>query len=135
MCEGRRREFRPPCIPSSPRKEAKKSADQPSDEEILGIFTRARSSAIVGLSGSPDRPSHRVARFLKDVGYEICTVDPHVEGAGGRAYRLLEDIPTQIDAVILTAETCEASSLGAWTSQLAGRRHSESNSRDSAGLG
>ncbi len=74
--------------------------DQPSDDEILSILTSAKSIAIVGLSTKPQRPSYRVARFLKEVGYEIYPVNPRIEEAlGEKAYPTLEDLPVEIDVV------------------------------------
>ena len=35
------------------------------------ILTRYRTIAVVGISTSPQRPSHRVARYLKEQGYSI----------------------------------------------------------------
>lgn len=74
--------------------------DQPSDDEMMSILTAAESIAVVGLSANPDRPSHRVARFLKEVGYKIYPVNPHVgESVGERAYSTLKEIPPEIDVV------------------------------------
>jgi len=74
--------------------------DQPSDDEMMSILTAAESIAVVGLSANPDRPSHRVARFLKEVGYKIYPVNPTIEeSAGERAYSTLQEIPAEIDVV------------------------------------
>lgn len=74
--------------------------DQPSDDEILTILTTAKSIAIVGLSADPDRPSHRVAKFLKEVGYKIYPVNPYIEEAvEEKAYPALHEIPGRIDVV------------------------------------
>ncbi len=52
---------------------------------------------MVGLSPKEDRPSHRVAAYLKSVGYRIIPVRPLVkEVLGERAYKDLEDIPPDI---------------------------------------
>ncbi len=44
--------------------------------EAARILERFRVWAVVGLSPDPARPSHRVARFLQDRGYEIVPVYP-----------------------------------------------------------
>lgn len=72
----------------------------PSDDETLNILATARSIAVVGLSDKPHRPSHQVAKFLKEAGYGIYPVNPHTEEAvGERAYPSLEEIPAKIDIV------------------------------------
>ncbi|TKJ28949.1 MAG: CoA-binding protein [Chloroflexi bacterium B3_Chlor] len=74
--------------------------DQPTDDEILSILTTAKTVAVVGLSSKPERPSYRVAKFLKDVGYRIYPVNPNIEEAlGEKAYASLEEVPAGIDIV------------------------------------
>ncbi len=43
------------------------------------LLLRARRIAVVGLSPNPARPSHRIARYLQQAGYQIVPVNP----AGG----------------------------------------------------
>jgi predicted CoA-binding protein len=43
-------------------------------EKILRTY---RSFAVVGCSADPRRPSHGVARFLKDHGYDVVCVNPN----------------------------------------------------------
>lgn len=74
--------------------------DQPTDDEILEILTGAKTVAVVGFSSKPERPSHRVAKFLKDAGYRIYPVNPNIEEAlGGKVYASLEEVPAGIDIV------------------------------------
>ena len=64
------------------------------------ILTSAKTIAIVGLSASPRRPSHGVARYLQRAGYRIIPVNPNVEEVlGERAYPSLRDIPERVDVV------------------------------------
>ena len=44
--------------------------------DIEKILTRYRTVAVVGASPKPDRPSHRVAEFLKKEGYRVIPVTP-----------------------------------------------------------
>lgn len=47
-----------------------------SDSEIRDILTSVRTIALVGWSPKPDRPSHRVAAYLKGRGYRVIPVNP-----------------------------------------------------------
>lgn len=47
-----------------------------SDPELLDLLQRTQTVAVVGLSPRTNRPSHRVARYLQDVGYRIVPVHP-----------------------------------------------------------
>lgn len=74
--------------------------DQPTDDEILEILTGAKTVAVVGFSSKPERPSHRVAKFLKDAGYRIYPINPNIEEAlGEKVYASLEEVPAGIDIV------------------------------------
>lgn len=52
----------------------------PSDAEIRDILTSVKTIALVGWSPKPDRPSHRVAEFLKHKGYRVIPVNPGFAG-------------------------------------------------------
>jgi uncharacterized protein len=52
----------------------------PLDTEIRDILTRVKTIALVGWSPKPDRPSHRVAAFLKARGYRVIPVNPGQAG-------------------------------------------------------
>ena len=70
-----------------------------SKETINKIFTM-KSIAVVGMSPKPERPSHYVALYLKENGYDIIPVNPgHSEIAGIKSYPSLLDIPSKVDIV------------------------------------
>lgn len=72
----------------------------PSDEEIRGLLKRIKTIAVVGLSASPYRPSHSVAKSLQSFGYRIIPVNPKLERIlGESAYPHLESVPEPIDLV------------------------------------
>jgi predicted CoA-binding protein len=48
----------------------------PSDADLRAILTSVKTIALVGWSPKPDRPSHRVAEFLKRKGYRVIPVNP-----------------------------------------------------------
>lgn len=64
------------------------------------ILSEARTIAVVGLSEKPERPSHQVARYLRERGYRILPVNPGIrEVLGERAYPSLREIPEKVDLV------------------------------------
>ena len=68
-----------------------------SEEEILNS---SRVVAVVGLSSRPDRPSHRVASYLKEQGYQVVPVNPgEKEILGEVCYPDLSSIPVPVDVV------------------------------------
>ena len=69
-----------------------------STEEV--ILNSSRVIAVVGLSPKPDRPSYRVANYLKENGYKIIPVNPKArEILGGPSYPNLSSIPEPVDVV------------------------------------
>lgn len=50
------------------------------DQTLREILTTVKSIAVVGWSPKPDRPSHRVAAFLKAKGYRVIPVNPGQAG-------------------------------------------------------
>ena len=68
-------------------------------ETIQSIF-RMKSIAVVGMSPKPERPSHYVAMYMKEKGYDIIPVNPgHKKIAGMTCYPSLLEIPYKIDVV------------------------------------
>jgi predicted CoA-binding protein len=59
-------------------------------EALRDILDAARTIAVVGLSPTPTRPSHGVARYLRDAGYRIVPVNPgHTTILGEQSYPTL----------------------------------------------
>jgi predicted CoA-binding protein len=72
----------------------------PVDAVIERILKEAKTVAVVGISDKPYRPSHVVARYLKERGYRIIPVNPRIgEVLGETAYRSLSDVPGRVDLV------------------------------------
>ncbi len=66
------------------------------ETEIL----KFRTIAVVGLSPNPERPSHGVAKYLKEQGYRIIPVNPNaIEVLGEKCYPNLSAIPEAVDTV------------------------------------
>lgn len=73
-----------------------------SDKELVAILTSTKSIALVGASKKPERPSHRVMKFLIEQGYIVYPVNPGLAGSellGQKVYASLSDIPASIDMV------------------------------------
>ena len=72
------------------------------DEEIKQTLERCRTVAVVGISPKEDRPSHRVASYLKSQGYRIIPVRPGSETIlGEKVYPNLLAIPGEIEIDIV----------------------------------
>lgn len=74
----------------------------PSHQEILDLLRGVKVIALVGASENPDRPSHRVMRFLQGKGYRVIPVNPGLAGQallGEKVYAELSDIPEPVDMV------------------------------------
>jgi len=71
-----------------------------SASDIASILKNAKTIALVGLSDNPDRPSYRVAAYLKEKGFRIIPVNPAIDQAlGEKAYPTLVDVPETVDIV------------------------------------
>ncbi|MGB8812814.1 MAG: CoA-binding protein [Paracoccaceae bacterium] len=72
------------------------------DSEIKHILTTTKVIALVGWSPKPDRPSHRVAAYLKAKGYRVIPVNPGqvgVQALGEVVRASLADITEAVDMV------------------------------------
>jgi uncharacterized protein len=73
------------------------------DSDLRRIFSTVKTIALVGWSPKLDRPSHRVALYLRDKGYRVIPVNPGQAGMDtglGEVVRAnLADIETPIDMV------------------------------------
>ena len=68
--------------------------------EIKAILKDFKMVAVVGLSPKPERPSFRVAQYLKEHGYQIVPVNPgQKEILGEKCYPNLKEIPFPIEVV------------------------------------
>ncbi len=72
-------------------------------DPIADLLQRARTIAVVGLSGNPLRPSHGVTAYMQSHGYRIIPVNPRIEEClGEKAYASIldisqKDVPEKID--------------------------------------
>ncbi len=76
------------------------------DDVIDQILEGTKTVAVVGLSDKPDRPSHVVARYLREHGYRVIPVNPRVrEVLGLKSYGSLKEIPDEVDLVDVFRKT------------------------------
>ena len=67
------------------------------DEELKKMLCDSKTVAVVGISPKADRPSHRVASYLKSKGYRVIPVRPDGEEVlGEKVYHGLMEIPKEI---------------------------------------
>ena len=65
--------------------------------EIRKALETARTVAVVGCSPNPDRPSHSIAVYLQDHGYEVIPVNPgHRSLLGQTCYPSVAEIPAGV---------------------------------------
>jgi predicted CoA-binding protein len=68
--------------------------------DIEKVLTQYRTVAIVGASSNPERPSYRVANFLKSQGYHIIPVTPKADKIlGETVYPDLASISEPVEVV------------------------------------
>ena len=69
-------------------------------DRITELLNTAKTIAVVGLAGSPLRPSYGVSHYMRSEGYRIIPVNPNItEWEGEKAYASLLDVPEKIDIV------------------------------------
>jgi uncharacterized protein len=67
------------------------------EAELLRKF---KTLVVVGLSGDPERTSHRVSRYMQQHGYRIIPVNPmEREVLGECSYASLADVPDPLELV------------------------------------
>ena len=72
-------------------------AGNPTGPEIEQVLRSVKTIAVVGLSPKEDRPSFRVASYLKSKGYKIIPVTPMADVIlGEKAYAELSEIPPDV---------------------------------------
>lgn len=86
------------------------------------ILKSSRTIALVGLSPKPDRPSYRVASYLKEQGYNIIPVNPaEKEILGETCYPDLASVPMSIDVVDIFRRSEEVPSIMAEAIRIGAR--------------
>jgi uncharacterized protein len=69
-------------------------------EELARVFADTTTIAVVGASGDPDKPAHRIPRYLQAQGYRIVPVNPRGgELFGEPVARSLAEVEGPVDVV------------------------------------
>lgn len=72
------------------------------DRTIATILAETRTIAVVGFSSRPERAGYYVPAYLRDQGYRIIPVNPHLQnGLGEKAYPDLLSVPEPVDLVLI----------------------------------
>src|SRR5689334_21820645 len=75
-------------------------ASMAGSDPIRDLRAGAKTIAVVGLSGSPLRPSHGVSAYMQSHRYKIIPVNTNIaEALGEKSYASLLDVPERIDIV------------------------------------
>ncbi len=73
---------------------------QPTHEELLRIFAKPKTIAVVGASNAAGKPGHDIPRYLQSQGYRIVPVNPRGgEILGERAFPSLPEVDVPVDVV------------------------------------
>jgi uncharacterized protein len=80
-----------------------------SRDELIDIFQRSKTVAVVGASDDPAKPAHAIPDYLQGQGYQILPVNPRGgQILGQRVHRSLGEIGTPIDVVDVFRPPAEA---------------------------
>jgi len=71
-------------------------------DEIIGYFKDVKTIAVIGASPRPQKDSHKVAKYLRDVGYKMIPIYPKEETIlGEKVYRTIKEIGEPVDMVVV----------------------------------
>lgn len=86
----------------------------PSDDDLREIYRRTSTIAVVGASGDPDKPAHRIPRYLSSQGFRVLPVSPKGGQLFGEpVYGSLEEVDVPIDVVDVFRPPEEAEDVAA----------------------
>jgi uncharacterized protein len=81
-------------------------------EQLARVFAETATIAVVGASGDPAKPAHRIPRYLKGQGYRIVPVNPRGgELLGEPVARSLAEVDGPVDVVDVFRPAEEAPKL------------------------
>jgi uncharacterized protein len=78
-------------------------------DQLARIYADTRTIAVVGASGDPSKPAHRIPRYLQEQGYRILPVNPRGgELLGEPVARSLAEVDGPVDVVEVFRPAAEA---------------------------
>ena len=81
-------------------------------QELLDLYAKVRTIAVVGASTKTDRPAHDIPRYLQSQGYRIVPVNPReAEMFGQRVFSNLRSIDIPVDVVEVFRPPAEAETV------------------------
>ena len=85
------------------------SAAPPTHDELLSIYAKPKTIAVVGASNTPGKPAHDIPAYLQSQGYRIVPVNPRAgEIFGARTFASLRDVDIPVDVVDVFRPPSEA---------------------------
>jgi predicted CoA-binding protein len=83
--------------------------DAPLRAQLLRVYAETKTIAVVGASGDPAKPAHRIPRYLQRQGYRILPVNPRGEQLLGEPVaRSLAEVDGPVDVVEVFRPASEA---------------------------
>ncbi|TQV61539.1 MAG: CoA-binding protein [Sulfurovum sp.] len=71
-------------------------------QEMKEYFKNTKTIAVIGCSPNPTKDSHKVAKYLQEVGYDMIPIYPKEDIIlGQKVYRSLADIEKSVDMVVV----------------------------------
>jgi uncharacterized protein len=84
----------------------------PTHEDLLRIYEKPKTIAVVGASDTPGKPAHDIPRYLQSQGYRIIPVNPRGgEILGEPAFASLREVDAPIDIVEVFRPPSEAEAV------------------------
>jgi len=86
--------------------------DNPGVEELQRLLGSVERIAVVGLSRYPEKAARRVPSYLAAKGFDVVPVNPNAERIfGKKAYDRLDDVPGEVDMVVVFRPSDEAGAV------------------------
>jgi uncharacterized protein len=81
-------------------------------QDLLDLYARIRTIAVVGASTKKDTPAHYIPRYLQSQGYRIVPVNPREgEMFGERVFSSLRSVDVPVDVVEVFRPPAEAETV------------------------
>jgi predicted CoA-binding protein len=81
-------------------------------QDLLDLYARIRTIAVVGASTKKDTPAHDIPRYLQSQGYRIVPVNPReAEMFGQRVFSSLRSVDIPVDVVEVFRPPAEAETV------------------------